>query len=173
MGKNIRLTEAERKSIGNPTRLVWHFVWWCVGKKAISRSEADELASNCFLKITRFFSRYDPSKSSYSSFINLLCRNAFIDYLRIKKESPVSLDWDIEEKHSGIDVDFLRECIQKAKMTKRQRQVMLLSIENNFAETGRILGCRRWSVFFVYHRGLESLKKYMRIHGYEMRDFAA
>ena len=171
--KKYRLTDQERDLIGDPRGLAWWFVRWCVKKGKIQSFEADDLASYCIFRICRAIRNFDPSKGKYTTYMICQCKGALGDYYRNKRE-VVSLEWDVElEQQETVDSEFLRHCIESAKLTKRQRQILLLRMKYNFAEIGRELKCARWGVFMVYQAGIERLRNYMRIHGHTMKDFAA
>ena len=167
------LTERERGLLEDAPRLAGWFVKGCLRRRQIEISDADDLVSCCIFRMCRAARRFDPSRGKFTTYMIAQCLGGLQDYYR-RKHEVVCLEWDIEEeKKDCIDSDFLRQCIESAKLTSRRRQVLLLATEYNFAEIGRILGCTQWNVFMVYQKGLEILRNYMRIHHIQMKDFAA
>ncbi len=95
-----------------------------------SRSDAEDLASNVFLKVFNSISTFDAEKASASTWIYTITRNTLIDYFR--KSDSFSPIPETEASSDNVEESFLREELLEAlasalqKMEEKKRDVIIL-----------------------------------------------
>ena len=89
---------------------------------------AEDLTSDIFLKVYKNIDKFDPKKSSISTWIFTIARNSLIDYYRTRKveaELPEDLTYEIEEDICTEDnLNSLKEGLKS--LSDKERNVILL-----------------------------------------------
>ena len=89
---------------------------------------AEDLTSDVFLKVYNNIDKYDPKKSSLSTWIFTIARNRLIDYYRTRKvesELPEDLTYEIEEDICNEDnLQMLKEGIRN--LSDKEKNLILL-----------------------------------------------
>lgn len=89
---------------------------------------AEDLTSDVFLKVYNNIDKYDPKKSSLSTWIFTIARNRLIDYYRTRKvesELPEDLTYEIEEDICNEDnLQMLKESIKS--LSNKEKNLILL-----------------------------------------------
>lgn len=89
---------------------------------------AEDLTSDVFLKVYNNIDKYDPKKSSLSTWIFTIARNRLIDYYRTRKvesELPEDLTYEIEEDICNEDnLQMLKEGIKS--LSNKEKNLILL-----------------------------------------------
>lgn len=97
--------------------------------------DAEDLFSQVFLKITENVQSYDPTKSSYGTWIYTITQNTVRDYFRKSQHNmDVELpeDMPLADSHADIEKELLRqESLQYLaealnKLPERERDIIIL-----------------------------------------------
>lgn len=114
-------------------RTVYGYVYSLV----LNRDDADDIVSEAYLKAAKAFSRFDPSKASFSTWVCTIARNLVYSRARTKKrrgefnESEVDLDFtriasNDEEPDFNEDADLAQKLL--AVLSDEERELVYLKI---------------------------------------------
>lgn len=143
-----------------------------------SRTDAEDLVQEAFLRAFRFFHRYDSSLS-FSSWLYRIMTNAYIDNIRRKGEhKAASLDEPHPETGAALDVPDETHSPERAvmsaemeaeiqeglnRMTPEFRIAVLLADTEGFSyeEVAAIMKTSIGTVRSRIHRGRKQLRKFL------------
>ncbi|BDQ35509.1 hypothetical protein JCM14722_30510 [Pseudodesulfovibrio portus] len=131
---------------------------------SLHSNEIDDIYQEVALKIYKndYLSRYDKEKSSFITWLNIICRTTVIDYYRKKMrwmEEVLSEQGPVHTE-DGIDAELF--CLPAGVLTGRQAQVITMIFKDGM-ETGEIataldITCR--TVRSIKFQALERLRKH-------------
>jgi len=150
---------------------IYRFIYF----KVNSKEEAEDLASETFLKAWNYLSKIDNSNKihNFKAFLYQVANNLIIDFYRKRSLLPTSLndgEWEDanipDERLSGIDkikkdddVAELRKAFKKIPENYSSVIIWYYLEELEIAEIARILGKSEGTVRVTIHRALKALKK--------------
>ncbi len=150
---------------------IYRFIYF----KVNSKEEAEDLASETFLKAWNYLSRADNSNKihNFKAFLYQIANNLVIDFYRKRSLLPVTLndeDWEganIPDKQpNGIDkikrdddVIELKKAFKKIPENYSSVIIWYYLEELEIMEIARILGKSEGTVRVTIHRALKALKK--------------
>lgn len=147
---------------------VYRHIYYMVGNAA----EAEDLASQTFLRAWEAIERYQVRGAPFVSWLLRIAHNLGVSYLRSKRESS--------QLHDGIVDDTMRrdpesayqqtaeeELVREAilRLRDEQRQVIILRfIEDlDYREVAEIIGKSVAAIRVIQHRALNALRKQMKL----------
>ncbi len=128
------------------------------------REDAEDLCADIFAEVFRSLPRYDPEKSSVSTWIYRITRSTLIDYLRTKRQSePLSEDITAAD---DIDEDLIRretlERLASALLTlgREERDIIILRYYKGYklTDVSRLTGISYGMVKVKHGRALSALR---------------
>lgn len=142
--------------------------------------DADDLTTTVFLKALEKFDQYSRT-SPFASWIFRIAHNAFIDFLRKNRETPVEHEellegkiddtWQPEQQAlTNEEIRLLKERLDQ--LTTDQRDVLTLRYfgDLKIQQVAEVLGRTESSIKMISHRGLQQLQKlYKEGNGNERR----
>jgi RNA polymerase sigma-70 factor (ECF subfamily) len=143
---------------------VFRYIFLRVG----NREEAEDLTSRIFLKVFRRIKTYREGEVPFSAWIFRVAHNELVDYFRLKKPIPQSLDDVYDEPTSSSfepEVKLLEEELQKRiiqalmQLTAEQREAITLRYLEGFSikEIAEIMGKGEGAVRSLLSRALRRL----------------
>ena len=145
---------------------VFQYVNYRVG----DRAAAEDLTSDIFSKALTGFSRYDPGKAAFSTWIFSIARNTIIDYYRRrdkeqrlqKKEAEsrtlLSSDSPEEELSRSEETRRLYDCLALLKPNERELVSLKFGGEMKNREIARITGLSESNVGTILCRTMRKLR---------------
>ncbi len=131
--------------------------------------DADDLTTTVFLKALEKFDQYSRT-SPFASWIFRIAHNAFVDFIRKKRELPMEHHefmqgetddtWQPEQQAlTNEEISLLKDRLQQ--LTQDQRDVLTLRYfaDLKISQVAEVLGRTESSVKMSSHRGLLRLKK--------------
>lgn len=150
---------------------IYRFIYF----KVNSKEEAEDLASETFLKAWNYLSKLDNSNKihNFKAFLYQIANNLVIDFYRKRSLLPVSLNdeyWEDanipDEQLSGIekikredDVAELKKAFKKIPENYSSAVIWYYLEELEIAEIAQILGKSEGAARVTIHRALKALKK--------------
>lgn len=138
-------------------------------KHISSEADAEDLTSEVFMYCYRNFDKYDSKKASVSTWIYLVAKSRFCNYLRDRKVNDNIDDYDNLVGGSADDMDkalYLEETRKQLDsalkaLTERQRTIVVLRYfqDKSAEEIAKVLGTNANNVRVQLHKALESMKK--------------
>ena len=138
-----------------------------------SVQEAEDLASEVFVKCYDNFESYDSSKASVKTWIYAITKNCLKNYYRGKKNN-LSLDdsdngiaepADKTDMESAVELTEMRKVLADALMTldERNRRVVVLKYfsEKPSKEIARIMGLSDENVRVMLNRSLKKMRDHL------------
>lgn len=128
---------------------------------------AEDLTSQTFIKAYESLDKYDPSKSSFSTWLYRIARNGIIDYYRTRKNTLDVLDvWDLRTDED-IERDFEDQSkldqVMKAMedIDKEHREIIIMRLWDNlsYAEIAQIIGKNEANCRMIFSRSINKLRK--------------
>ncbi|MDP7070106.1 MAG: sigma-70 family RNA polymerase sigma factor [Phycisphaerales bacterium] len=143
----------------------------CPSGRTPAGEEVDDLVQAVYIKILRndrrLLRRYDPSRSSVSTWITLIARSVAIDALRRKGHDLRPLD----EAHGAVqDTDRAAPTgpvIPTHLLTARQRLILTMLFEDGMevSEVAAALGVKAQTIRSSKHKAMERLRRHFSEHG--------
>lgn len=150
---------------------IYRFIYF----KVNSKEEAEDLASETFLKAWSYLSKIDKSNKihNFKAFLYQIANNLVIDFYRKRSLLPTSLndgDWEDanipDGRLSGIDkikkdddAAELKEAFKKIPENYSSVVIWYYLEELEVSEIAQILGKSEGTVRVTIHRALKALKK--------------
>lgn len=150
---------------------IYRFIYF----KVNSKEEAEDLASETFLKAWNYLSKLDNSNKvhNFKAFLYQIANNLVIDFYRKRSLLPVSLndaEWEDanipDSRPAGIDkirkddeIAELKKAFKKIPENYSSVVIWYYLEELEIAEIAQILGKSEGTVRVTIHRALKSLKK--------------
>ena len=111
-------------------------VWYLARRHTRIASEAEDAVQEIFLALWKNASRFDPSKASEATFINMIARRRLIDLHRFKERRPESKtsesDFDLMPDRRAEGIEERAEARQATRAIQRlkpkEREAVLLSV---------------------------------------------
>lgn len=141
---------------------------------------AQDISQEVFVKVWRNIKRFDPAQASFKTWLMRIARNACVDYLRKRKNIPLSaFDTDdgntvadaLADESLGAEEELAHLADQQAvadavgKLPEPQREVLLLHYQQEltFEEIGMVLNASPNTVKSRHRRALHRLRQIVRI----------
>lgn len=151
-------------------------IFYIAYKMTGSKFDAEDCVQEIFLKMLENLAQYDPSVSSFTTWLVTLSKNYVLDYVRLKRI------------HEGKC--FINSAIVYCKCVDNnfERVVLLSEVENvigeydyqillfkigfdmTFMEIARLLGISPSKAKRFYYNAYDAAKNYVRERGYEVED---
>lgn len=132
-----------------------------------NHAEAEDIASDVFVKITEKINTFDPEKASYSTWIFTITKNRVITHFRQHRESV-----DIEELQladdtdSPLDAAILNErstvlAAALKQLTERDRDIIIARYyyDHSFKQIGEMMDMTEANARVAHGRALKKLKE--------------
>ena len=144
---------------------IFKYIYYKVG----SRSEAEDMTAQVFLKAWEAIDRYEWTERPFSAWLYRIAHNLVVDYFRTRREvtpleesgldNPEDLD-RLAEQH--LTTDMLRHAI--TRLTQDQQQVIILRFLEGFSteQVAKIMGKQPGAVRTLQHRALAGLSVLFR-----------
>lgn len=102
-------------------------------------TEIDDIYQEVALKIYKndYLSKYDNKKSSFITWLNIICRTTVIDYYRKRMRWMEEVLFDDESTHTEDDIDAGPFSLPVGILTDRQTQVITMFFKEEM-DTGEI-----------------------------------
>ncbi len=141
----------------------------------VKSSESEDLTEIIFIKAWENRKKYDPAKSSFSSWLYTIARNTVIDHYRVYKsvdELSIDLTDHDDAKNpklnteSILNAEKIREAI--SKISESYQEILLLRfIEDlEYAEIAKIIGKSEGSIRVMQFRAMKELKQVLQKMGF-------
>ncbi len=138
--------------------------------------EAEDLTELTFMKAWEKRKKYDPSKSSFSSWLYTIARNTVIDHYRVSKPTEeLDITMADEKKISNpkfqveesLNAAMLRESVNK--LPKNYRDIVLLRFidDLSYSEIADIMGKSEGSIRIMQFRAIRQLRDFMKKKGFD------
>ncbi|MDE6035586.1 MAG: sigma-70 family RNA polymerase sigma factor [Ruminococcus sp.] len=134
-----------------------------------NQEEAEDLTSEVFMYCYKNFDKYDVKKASVSTWIYLIAKSRFCNYLRDRKVNDNIDDYTDLVDYSAVDVDkalYLEEMRKQLNnalnsLTERQRLIVILKYfqEKSAEEIALILNTNANNIRVQLSKALKSMKK--------------
>lgn len=150
---------------------IYRFIYF----KVNSKEEAEDLASETFLKAWNYLSKIDNSNKihNFKAFLYQIANNLVIDFYRKRSLLPINLndgEWEdanipdgqlsgIDKIKKDDDVEELRKAFKKIPENYSTVIIWYYLEELEVMEIARILGKSEGTVRVTIHRALKALKK--------------
>lgn len=153
-------------------KMIYNFVYRLSGNE----KEAEDITQEVFLKVWKNLKKFDREKS-FKTWIFSIAKNTAIDYLRKKKDIPISFFDDEDGENflentlidnepladKKIDIEYNKKEIEKVMqdLTMIQREVIILKYLNemSLSEVAEILNISKDTVKSHHRRALIKMKK--------------
>ncbi|MHB8377324.1 MAG: RNA polymerase sigma factor [Dehalococcoidia bacterium] len=147
---------------------VYRHIYYMVGNAA----EAEDLASQTFLRAWEAIDRYQVRGAPFVSWLLRIAHNLGVSHLRSKRESSQLHDGIVDETmrrdpesvyQQTAEEELVREAI--LRLRDEQRQVIILRfIEDlDYREVAEIIGKSVAAIRVIQHRALNALRKQMKL----------
>lgn len=132
---------------------------------------AQDLTSDCFLKVFQYLTKDAPRIESLKAFIYRVARNLVTDYYRARGERPISIENELtyevaaEEinQEERIEISFQFKEIEKAltKIKDEWREVIILHYIEDYSikEIAQILEKTEGAIRVLLHRAIRALRE--------------
>jgi RNA polymerase sigma-70 factor (ECF subfamily) len=143
---------------------IFKYIYYKLG----SKSEAEDLSGQVFLKAWEAIGSYRLTERPFSAWLYRIAHNLVVDHFRVRRPTmPLNEITSLEEKDADPDDLTLRhlttEVLQRAmsRLTQEQRQVIILRFLEGYstAEVSLIMGKKQGAVRTLQHRALASLER--------------
>ena len=140
-------------------------LFYYINGKVSSPDDAEDILSEVFIKVTRFYDSYDDSKSSVQTWLYSIARNAVVDFYRRSKEfgelsEEIPLDSKIEEEY--LEEEMLDELASALEsMDTELRDIIILRYYNNksLTEISEMMDISYGRIKLLHQKALAELKK--------------
>jgi len=134
------------------------------------RDDAEDLTAETFEKILRNISRFKDRGLPFTAWMFRIAHNSLVDFLRRKKQPPLSLDMLSEEgkepsesfSNKNLEMDISPEKLWEAihSLPEKQQQIWGLKLSKDLShkEIAHILDITPTHVNVLIHRSVQRLK---------------
>ena len=151
-------------------------VYWYIYKKINHTEDAQDLAGDVFCACFKHFDKYDPEKSSLSTWLYTIVNNRLKNYYRDKKVM-LSLDEQIDELASTDDdmektllIEDYRDILADAISTLPEKYQLIVILkyfgEKRSEDIARIMDMTAVNVRVSLSRALKKINDYLVDHGW-------
>jgi RNA polymerase sigma-70 factor (ECF subfamily) len=141
----------------------------------VNSAEAEDLTEIVFIKVWENRAKFDPSKSSISSWIYTIARNTVIDHYRVLKHTEELSDNFIDSESNNpqrlVEEKIVSLKVRSAinKLPENYRDILLLRFIEDFSysEIAKILGKSEGSIRILQFRAIKELKKVLQKMGFD------
>ena len=137
--------------------------------RVADRDAAEDLTADIFNRALDGFTRFNPQKASFSTWIFSIARNTIIDYYRkhakemrlirdTEPENAISSDSPEEKVSRSEEITRLRECI--SKLNENEQELISLKFSGGITnrEIARITGLSESNVGTILCRAIRKLR---------------
>jgi len=148
------------------SRLIYRLINTFIKAKNFNlhRHDVDDIYQEVALKIYKYdyISRYNDTKSSFITWLNIICRTTAIDYYRKKLNRMEAYLSDAESLCTENDLDIACFNLPKGVLTTRQTQVIALFYKDGLIarEIANALNITPKTVRSIKFQALERLRQY-------------
>lgn len=137
-------------------------------KRCANPQDAEDLAGECFMYCFRNWEQYDAGKASIVSWLYLIVRSRWKNYLRDRKITENLDDYEAVlpargEQERAVWLTRVREETAKAlrELPEQQRRAVVLRFfsEKTDEEIARSLGISQGNLRVIIHRALRKMEK--------------
>lgn len=141
----------------------------------VNSDEAEDITELVFLKAWEARKRYNPKKSSFSSWLYTIARNTIIDHYRVyKKTEQLDVTHQATDKYANpklmaeesLTSDKLRAAIDK--LPDNFRDILLLRFidDMEYAEIADVIGKSEGSIRIMQFRAIKELRGMLEEMGF-------
>lgn len=146
---------------------IYRFIYFRVPSEEI----AQDLTSDCFLKVFQYLTKDTSRIESLKAFIYQVARNLVIDYYRARDKRPISIEneltYEIAAKESNqeekIEINFQLKEVERAltQIKDEWREIIILRYIEDYSikEIAQILEKSEGAIRVLVHRALKALRK--------------
>ncbi len=126
--------------------------------------EAEDIASNVFLKIYEKIDSFDETRATLSTWIYTITRNTLTDYFRTRKisnEIPETLAEDSSLEDNVCNADMLEKLADALEtLNERERNIIILKFYSGITlkDIGERIGVSYTYVKVLYNNALKKLR---------------
>ena len=134
-----------------------------VAMGALPRQDCEDLEQEALMAVWRALQRFDPSRASLRTFVEMVVAARFASLMRARRSLPVLAP--VDEYHAigldGIPALEFRVDLQRAaaSLTEPDRCLAALLTDHTPTEAGRALGIARSTVYESIHRIRTTFKR--------------
>ena len=137
-------------------------------KRVDSFADAEDITGKVFLYCYEKWNTYDPTKASQSTWLFVIVRSRWIDFLRMKQsfadinEMDERLSAEEDQIENAIRLETIRQALAVAlkSLPKKQMKAIIMRYFGNYDDDfiARQLGTTSGNIRVMIHRGLNKLK---------------
>ncbi len=146
---------------------IFKYIYYKLG----SKSDAEDLTAQVFLKAWEAIGRYRLTERPFSAWLYRIAHNLVVDHFRTRREAvPIDDVTSIDEKDGDLDdvtqrhltAETLRRAIHR--LTSDQQQVIILRFLEGYSteDVAKIMGKGQGAVRTLQHRALAGLARIFR-----------
>ena len=161
------------------SRMIFKFIHMFASTKHlnVSRDDIDDIYQEIGMKIIRndYLSKYNNEKSSFLTWLNIICRTMTIDYYRRKLRWETGEWSDEPEERMDPDAEQAMFTLPAGVLTDRQEEVITLFFKDDL-EAGEIaakLGISPMTVRSIKFQALERLRSHYKTAARDTTDQGA
>lgn len=147
----------------------------------VDSADAEDITELTFIKAWEKRKKYDPKKSSFSSWLYTIARNTVIDHYRVSKpvaelDPTLSDDKRIsnpkDRTEQSLNADFLREAV--SELPKNYRDIILLRFidDLSYSEIAKILDKSEGSIRIMQFRAIRQLRDILKKSGFDSNNLS-
>ena len=142
-------------------------LFYYINGKVSSPDDAEDILSEVFIKVTRFYDSYDDSKSSVQTWLYSIARNAVVDHYRRGREygeltEDIPLESDLEEEYLEEEMlDELADALESMDTELRDIIIMHYYSNKSLTEISEIMDISYGRTKLLHQKALAELKKKM------------
>jgi RNA polymerase sigma-70 factor (ECF subfamily) len=150
------------------SRIIFKFIHSFSSSKhlKVNRYDVDDIYQEIAMKIIRndYLSKYNSEKSSFLTWLNIICRTMTIDYYRRKMRWETGEWSDEPEESTDLGAEQPVFTLPSGVLTDRQEEVIVLLFKDDM-EAGEIaakLGISPMTVRSIKFQALERLRRHFK-----------
>lgn len=152
-------------------------VYWYIYKKINNTEDAQDLAGDVFCSCYKNFEKYDPQKSSITTWLYVIVNNRLKNYYRDRKTN-VSIDDDFDESYFAVEdnmeqavvLEEYRELLANAisAMPEKYQLIIILKFfgEKHSEEIAEIMDMSAINVRVTLSRALKKINEHLIKNGW-------
>lgn len=142
----------------------------------VNSADSEDLTEIVFIKVWENRKKFDPAKSSFSSWIYTIARNTVIDHYRVVKpveELHDNLHEDAGTNHPKYIVEEnlvstkIREAINQLAPNYRDLVLLRFIDDLSYSEIAKVLDKKEGAVRIMQFRAMRELKKILQKMGFD------
>ncbi|MEI7451605.1 MAG: sigma-70 family RNA polymerase sigma factor [Candidatus Falkowbacteria bacterium] len=141
---------------------IYNFVFY----KVFSKTEAEDLVSQVFLKALKNINKFTTKEGNFSAWLYRIARNTVIDYYRSNHDNYDIEDfWDLpaddnmfNELNVKLEFGRVKDLLQKFKPVQREIIIMRLWDELSYAEIAKVLNLSETNCRMIFSRAISDLR---------------